>query len=103
MSRTINRAYRQTLWAGLLLAILVTALLVEGIPVVHAHVDGEAGLYNAACSLSLLAAPTGGVPLPTLDLSSSHLPERPAPIEIAESSPQSPFVLGSASRAPPVV
>jgi len=86
-----------------LLALLVAALFLEGFPVVHTHLDGEPGFYNAECSLSLLAASTGGAPLPTLDLSSSRLPEFPAPIEIAEFSPPSSFVLGSASRAPPVV
>jgi len=88
--------------APVLLAVLVTALVLEGVPVIHTHLDGEPGFYNAACSLSLLAAPTGGATLPTLDFQGSRLPELPAPIETAESSPPSPVVLGSLPRAPPI-
>lgn len=103
MRRAVHRILPGTVWAGPLLALLIIALFLEGVPVIHAHVDGKPGLYNAACSLSLLAAPTGGATLPTLDLPGSRLPELPVPIETAESSPPSPFVLGSLARAPPVV
>lgn len=102
MNRVIHRAHPQSLCAGLLLVLLIAVLFLEGFPVIHAHLDGEPGFYNAACSLSLLAAPTGGATLPILDLPGSRLPELPAPIETAASSPQSPFVLGSLSRAPPI-
>lgn len=102
MSRIAQRTYWQTLWAAPLLALLVIAIFLEGFPVVHAHLDGEPGFYNAACSLSLLAAPTGGAPLPTLDLPGSRLPELPAPIQSVPPTPQNPFVLGFASRAPPL-
>ncbi len=103
MNRVIRRAHPQSLWAGLLLVLLIAVLFLEGFPVIHAHLDGEPGFYNAACSLSLLAAPTGGATLPILALPGSRLPELPATIETAEASPPSPLVPGSAPRAPPVV
>ncbi len=103
MNRSAHRVYRQIIWAAPLLALLVTALFVEGVPVIHAHADGAPGFYDAACSLSLLAAPAAGALLPSTDLPGSHLPELPAPPRTAEPSPPSPLVLGPVSRAPPIV
>jgi len=103
MSRIADRSFRQALWAGPLLALLIAALFLEGVPVIHAHVDGEPGFYNEVCSLSFLAAPSAGALLPSTDLPGPHLPALPAPIQTAAPSPPSPLLLGAVSRAPPAV
>jgi len=102
MNRTASGASRQTLQVGSLVVLLVAALFVEAVPVVHAHLDGDPGFYNATCGLSLLAALTPDAPLPTADIPGGRLPELPAPIETPESSPSSPFLLGANWRAPPL-
>lgn len=86
----------------LLPLLIVAAFLVRGVPVVHAHLDGEPGLYNEACSLSLLASPTSAA-FPAVDLLDSCLTELPAAGGAAPSVLPSRFFLCSAPRAPPLL
>lgn len=102
MSRSAHHTRRQPFPTAPLLVLLVAALVLEGVPVVHAHLDGQPGVYNEACSLSLLASPTSAA-FPALDLLDSCLTELPAAGGAAPSVFPSPFFLCSAPRAPPLL
>ncbi len=105
MSLSVKRTERTAkamLGVGLL-ALLLSALVVEGIPVVHAHADGGPVLYNAECPLAKLAAHAAGAPLPgavsaEAPLTVSQLPEGSLP-----SSPSSPSLSPPNPRAPPTL
>jgi len=103
VSYPVRTRHRRTLWAAAVLALLASVLVLEGIPVIHAHKDGEPAFYNAQCSLSLLATQSGGAPLPSLDVPGSRLADLPVRLETDQAAAPSRFVWVSVPRAPPVV
>ncbi len=94
-------ALRRRAGVGALLVLLVTALVIEGIPVIHAHAAPGPALYNEECPLAGLAAHTAGASLTSKistqsPLSVSHTPELPlAPV------PSCPLLSSADPRAPP--
>jgi hypothetical protein len=86
---------------GVLLALLLSALFIEGIPVVHAHADDEPAIYNAECTFAVLAAHTAGAPLPSAHSSSTPLtPGRTPDLALAQAL-SCPFLSSAEPRAPP--
>jgi len=106
MSFTVNRSTERTAKAMLgvgVLALLLSAFVVEGISAVHAHADGGAALYDPECLLAKLAAHSAGSPPPRAvsaeaPLTVGQLPEGPLP-----SFPSSPSVAPANPRAPPTL
>ncbi len=92
---------KQRFGVGALLALLLTALVIEGIPVLHAHAAQGPALYNAECPLAGLAAHPTGASLPSTASTVTPLivgenPDLPvAPV------PPSPLLSSADPRAPP--
>lgn len=85
-----------------LLALLLSALLAEGIPVVHAHEAENPAIYNEECPLAGLAAQTAGAPLPSPVSSAVPLAVNQSPDLPAAPVPASSLLSSADSRAPPV-
>ena len=87
---------------GTLLALLLSALFIQGIPVVHTHAADEPAIYNAECALAALAAHTAGTPLPSpvssgIPLAADQTPDLPvSPTTVSPSLPS------ASPRAPPI-
>ena len=89
------------MWVGALVALLLSAFFIEGIPVVHAHAADEPAIYNAECVLAALAAHTAGTPLPSpvssgIPLAADRTPDLPVSPPAA-----SLFIPSADPRAPP--
>jgi len=92
---------KRTVGVGTLLTLLLFALVLEGIPILHAHTGEQPGLYNEQCPLAGLAAHTAGAPLPShvsaaVPLTVSQTPDLPAAPVLP-----SPLLSSADSRAPP--
>lgn len=106
MSFAVNRPTERTAKAMLgvgLLALLLSALVLEGISTVHTHAGGGPALYDPECPLAKLATHSAGAPPPRAvsaeaPLTVGQLPEGPLP-----SFPSSPSVSLANPRAPPTV
>jgi hypothetical protein len=102
MNQSGERGRKRTIGVTALIALLASALFVEGIPVLHAHDAAEPALYNEECTLAQVAAHSVGGPVPFSPSDGSlqtvvegrDLPIVPAPSPPALSTPE--------SRAPPV-
>lgn len=86
---------------GALLALLLSALFIEGIPVVHAHAADEPAIYNAECAFAVLAAHAAGAPLPSAHSFSTPLPIRQTPDLPLAQTLFCPFLSSADPRAPP--
>ena len=84
-----------------LLALLVSALFIEGIPVVHAHAADEPAIYNAECTFAVLAAHAAGAPLPSAHCSSTPLSIGQTPGLPPAQTLFCPFLSSADPRAPP--
>jgi len=92
---------KTTIAVGTLLVLLLSALVLDGIPVVHSHAAQEPAFYNAECPLAALiahatAAPTvspvhAGIPQPTSQ----------GPDLFIVAGPLSPLLSSADPRAPP--
>ncbi len=96
-----ERAETRTVGIGTLLTLLLSLLIIEGIPVLHAHAAAQPAIYNAECVLAGLAAHTAGAPLPAAvsvatPLAVTHAPDLPLP-----PVPPSPLYSPADPRAPP--
>ena len=92
---------KTTLTVGTLLVLLLSALVLDGIPVVHSHVAQEPAFYNAECPLAALiahatAAPTVSPVSAAIPLATSQAPD----LFIAAVRP-SPLLSSADPRAPP--
>jgi hypothetical protein len=80
---------------------LVLALLATELPVVHAHDDGDVGLYNEECPLGRLATPPSAA-VPDADPPATVLGPATDPPLISPALAPAARPLGShAARAPP--
>lgn len=86
---------------GVLLALLLTALAIEGVPVLHAHEARRPAIYNEECPLAGLAAHRTGAPLPTAVFTDGPLIAAPAPDLPTAAVPSSHPLLSADPRAPP--
>ena len=86
----------------LLLAVALTAQLVQGGSSPHLHVDSGPAFFNLDHDLSLLATAGNAAPVPADAVSVTVLPSMPAlAVGVVARSPVSPLRY-SAPRAPPV-
>ncbi len=84
-----------------LLAPLLSALIIEGVPVLHAHASDQPAIYNEECHLAALAAHTAGAPLPSPVSAAVPLIVSQTPDLLAALVLPSPLLLSADSRAPP--
>ena len=101
MSHVSERTVKRNVEVGVLLALLLSAIIVEGIPVLHAHEADKPAIYNEECPLAGLAAHTAGAPLPSpvsaaVPLTVNQTPDLPAAPVLP-----SPLLSSTDSRAPP--
>lgn len=101
MSRSTESAHGLRVGVGALLALLLSALVVEGVPLLHVHEADKLAIYNEECPLAGLAAHTAGAPLPSpvssaVPLTVSQAPDLPAALVLP-----SPLLLSADPRAPP--
>jgi len=101
MSHTSERTVKQRVAVGVLLALLLSALFIEGIPVVHAHAADEPAIYNQECALAALAAHPAGAPLPLTYSSSTPLTIGQTPDLSLAQALSRPFLSSAEPRAPP--
>ncbi len=87
---------------GALLALLLTALVMEGTPVLHDHAADQPAIYNAECPLASLAAHTAGALLPSAGSVGSPLIAGPTASLPAASITPCPLLLSADPRAPPI-
>ncbi len=101
MPPQIEGTVKRTIEAGALLALLLTALVLEGIPPLHAHASYEPAIYNQECVLAGLAANTAGATLPPPVSATSPLTVSHTPALLVVPVPSSPLPSPADARAPP--
>lgn len=84
-----------------LLALLLSALVIEGVPVLHAHEADQPAIYNEECPLAGLAAHSTSAPLPSMDSAAISLISGNAPDLTRHRVPPSLLLASADSRTPP--
>lgn len=92
---------KTTLTVGTLLVLLLSALVLEGIPVVHSHAAQDPALYNAECPLASLIAHASAAPTVSPVHAGIPLPTSQAPNLFIDIAPLSPLLSSADPRAPP--
>lgn len=101
MTSSPQRSTKTTIAVASLLVLLLSALVLEGIPVVHSHAAQELAFYNAECPLAALMAHATGAPPASPVPTGIPLPTSQAPDLFIAAVPPSPFLSSADPRAPP--
>jgi len=101
MTSSPERSIKTTTAVGALLVLLLSALVLDGIPVVHSHAAPGPAFYNGECPLAALIAHATAAPTVSPVSAAIPLPTSQTPDLFITAVPLSPFLSSADPRAPP--